>query len=137
MFLLVPGFQIGCLGWIIDGGGRVCVTRNAPNELRSPALSVSSTTKEMLDYLKENLGGSISTVKKYKESHKDACHWYIRCNKAIEILTIIEPYLLVPEKKKRAKLIIDEYKSVTPHNGKYSTEMLEKKLDFEKRFFEI
>lgn len=91
----------------------------------------------MLDYLKENLGGSISTVKKDKESYKDAWHWKIKGNKAIEILKVIEPYLLVPEKRKRAKLIIDEYKSVTPRNGKYSAEMLEKKLDFEKRFFEI
>lgn len=134
---MLTDLQIGYIAGIIDGEGSICLTRNAPNEHRSPVLSVSSTTKEMLDYLKENLGGSISTVKKDKESYKDAWHWKIKGNKAIEILKVIEPYLLVPEKRKRAKLIIDEYKSVTPRNGKYSAEMLEKKLDFEKRFFEI
>ena len=89
VFIMLTDLQIGYIAGIIDGEGSVCLTRNAPNEHRSPALSVSSTTKEMLDYLKENLGGSISTAKKYKESHKDAWHWNIRGNKAIEILTII------------------------------------------------
>lgn len=47
----------------------------------------------------------------------------------------ILPYMKEPEKIKRAQLIVNEYKQLTPRNGKYSKEQLSKKLNFEERFF--
>lgn len=129
-------FQKGYIAAMIDGEGSICLTQNRPNEHRSPNITVASTTKEILFYLQEKAGGSISSKKKYAEHHKDSWQWQLKGDKAIDLLTSIYPYLLVPEKYYRAKLISQEYKSVTPRNGRYSDEALQKKLDFENRFFE-
>lgn len=127
--------QKSYIAGIIDGEGSICLTQNNANEYRSPSITVASTTYELMEYLKNNIGGSISTKKVYKETHKPSWQWAIKTNKTIELLTEIKDYLLVPEKKYRANLIVNEYKAVTPRNGKYTEEMLAKKLDFEKRFF--
>lgn len=127
----------GYLAGIIDGEGSICLTKQHANQHRSPEITVTSTTYEMLEYMKELCGGSISHKKIYAEHHKEAWKWGIKGDKAIEFLTQIKDYLLVPEKKYRADLIVNEYKAVTPRNGRYNEETLAKKLDFEKRFFEF
>ena len=129
--------QKGYIAGIIDGEGSICLTKQRSNEFRSPTVSVPSTTYEMLEYLKDNVGGCISTKKTYAEHHKPCWVWAIKTNLAIELLTEVKEYLLVPEKKYRADLIVNEYKSVTPRNGRYNEEKLKAKLDFEKRFFEF
>ncbi|WP_435575479.1 hypothetical protein [Clostridium algidicarnis] len=53
---------------------------------------------------------------------------------AINLLVQIEPYLVIKSKKKRAKLIIEKYKDVTPRNGKYSDDMLKLKENFYQEF---
>lgn len=128
--------QKGYIAGIIDGEGSICLTQNHPNEHRSPSITVTSTTKEMLFFLQELCGGHISIVKKAEGHHKQAWHWSLKGNASIELMTEIYSYLLVPEKYYRAKLIVQEYKKVTPRNGRYSEEALKKKLDFENRFFE-
>lgn len=128
----------GYIAGIIDGEGSICLTKqHSSNQFRYPNIQVSSTTYEILDYLKTKIGGSISKKAESKSNYKQAWKWEIRTNLTIELLEQIIDYLLVPEKKYRAKLIITEYKKVTPRNGRYSEEKLKEKLDFEKRFFEI
>lgn len=56
---------------------------------------------------------------------------------AISLLKEIEPYLVIKNKKKRAKLIIDRYKDVTPRNGRYSASMLIAKEQFYTEFINI
>lgn len=127
----------GYIAGIIDGEGSICLSKDsASNQFRYPNIQVSSTTYEMLEYLKNKIGGSISKKKESKEKYKEAWKWQIKTNLTIELLNEIKEYLLVPEKKYRANLICDEYKKVTPRNGKYTEEKLQAKLDFEKRFFE-
>lgn len=127
----------GYIAGIIDGEGSVVLTRFHANEHRSPAITVSSTTREILDFLKEKCGGTISTKKKYQEHHKDSWMWTLRRDKAIELLNQVQDYLLVPAKYQRAHLITSEYKKVTPRNGIYSEEKLRAKLDFEEHFMSI
>lgn len=129
-------FQKGYIAGIIDGEGSICLTQNNPNEHRSPVISVTSTTQEILFFLQELCGGHISKVKKAADHHKQAWHWALKGDASIALMSEIYPYLLVPEKYYRAKLIVQEYKAVTPRNGRYSEEMLARKLDFENRFFE-
>lgn len=64
-------------------------------------------------------------------------HYQVKSNKAIALLEEIKDYLLEPKKKARAELICSTYKSVTPRNGKYSEEILKKKMQFEEDFFNI
>lgn len=127
----------GYIAGIIDGQGSICLTKNNANEFRSPNIQVSSTTYEILQYLKNTIGGNISIKTKYNEKYKDSWKWQIKTNLTLELLNEIKDYLLVPEKKAKAELLINEYKSVTPRNGKYSKEKLKQKLNFEERFMKI
>jgi hypothetical protein len=47
------------------------------------------------------------------------------------------PYLIIEPKKKRAILIIEKYKNVTPGNGRYSIEMMKLKTAFYNEFMAI
>ena len=126
----------GYIAGIIDGEGSICLTKeHSDSQFRYPNIQVSSTTYEILEYLKTHVGGSISKKTEKNEKYKQSWKWMIKTNLTIELLEQITDYLLVPEKKYRAELIINEYKNVTPRNGRYSEEKLQKKLDFEKRFF--
>ena len=55
----------------------------------------------------------------------------------LETLIQIIPFLKIPSKIRRAKYIIENYENVTPRNGKYNTQSLNLKNDFEKKFFEL
>ena len=118
--MILSDFDKGYIAGIIDGQGSICLTQQHSNEFRYPNIQVSSTTYEILEYLKNKVVGSIS----------------IKTNLTLELLEQIQDYLLVPEKKKRALLLTSEYKKVTPRNGKYSKEKLAEKLAFETKFFE-
>lgn len=80
----------------------------------------------------------IKSKKNYNlEKHTDSFAYTIKYNDAINLLVEIEPYLVIENKKKRARLIIEKYKKVTPRNGKYSKEMLEAKEKFYEDFINI
>lgn len=130
-------FDKGYIAGIIDGEGSICLTKHHQNEFRSPEIEVSSTTYEILQYLKDKIGGSISVKTKNHTIYKDSWLWKIRTNLALELLENIQDYLLVPEKKYRAQLLVSKYKKVTPRNGRYSEEKLKEKMAFEKEFFNI
>jgi hypothetical protein len=126
----------GYVAGLIDGEGTVTLLKDrADAKFKYPVVEMTSTTYALVERMKEICGGTISNQKVYKENYKQSYKWCIRGDKAIILLTEIKNYLLEPNKNYRANLIVNEYKTVTPRNGKYSEEMLEKKLDFEKRFF--
>jgi hypothetical protein len=52
-------------------------------------------------------------------------------------MTEIYPYLIINSKKRRAELIINKYKALTPRNGRYSDELLKAKLGFYDEFISI
>ena len=120
---------------IIDGEGSIMLNKSRKNEFRVPFVSVSSTTPEILDFLKFHCSGTICSHKTYKEHHKPHWSWRISHNTALSLLEQIVNFLLVPEKLFRAKYLLDGYKKVTPRNGKYTTEMLVAKHSFEDNFF--
>lgn len=116
---------------IIDGEGSIMLQSFHKNQHPSPCISVASTTIELLNYLKEIIGcGVIVKKKNYNiEKHQDSYTFYVRYNNAIKLLLEIEPYLVIENKKKRAKLIIEKYKALTPRNGRYTgKQLLEKEL---------
>lgn len=101
---------------------------------RIPYMSITSTTPEIIQWLKENFGGTVCVQKVYQDHHKPSWSWRLRNkNQLFALLAEIEPYMLEPSKKARIKLLIEEYNLVTPRNGKYTPEMLERKQDFESR----
>ena len=130
-------YEKGYIAGIIDGEGSICLTKHHANEFRSPDISVTSTTYEILDYLKNKIGGIISSQKTKKETYKQSWVWHLKTNSALELLEQIQDYLLVPQKKARAQLLTSTYKQVTSRNGRYSKEKLKQKLAFEELFFKL
>lgn len=120
---------------VIDGEGTITLSRLPNREFRYPCVSVSSTTKEILDFLKEAYGGSISRHKTYQEHHKQAWSWKVINRNAINLLLDIQDMLLDPIKSYRAKLITTQYIALTPRNGRYTPEQRLAKLMYEQEFF--
>ena len=124
---------------IIDGEGSIMLQRIHKNEFPSPCVSVASTSLELLNWLKKTIGkGMIVSKKNYNpEVHKDCYSYVLRRNDAIKLIDEICPYLVIDSKKKRAKLIIEKYKALTPRNGRYTDEMIKAKEDFYNEFISI
>ncbi|WP_346890679.1 hypothetical protein [Clostridium sp. UBA3887] len=53
------------------------------------------------------------------------------------MLEDIYPYLIIESKRKRAKMIITQYKSLTFRNGRYTEEQLQKKETFYEEFINL
>lgn len=124
---------------IIDGEGSIMLIKFHNNQFPAPCISISSTTLELLKWIKSKTNmGKITSKKNYNnKEHKNSYSYIVKYNDAIKLLEYIEPYLIINTKKERAKLIIEKYKSVTPRNGKYTNEMLELKNNFYNKFINI
>jgi len=121
---------------LIDGEGTITLGRErASSEFRHPIVSIPSTTPELVEFMRQVFTGTISN-KVSLTGHTPSKTWRVCYGVAVEFLELTLPYLQEPEKVRRAQLLINEYRNLTPRNGKYSEEQRKKKLDFEKRFFE-
>ncbi len=121
---------------IIDGEGSIMLQRFHTNQYPAPCVSIASTTIELLTWLKDTIGyGVIIKKKNYNpEKHKLSYSFVIKQNNAIKLLEDIYPYLIIESKRKRAEMIITQYKALTPRNGRYTDEQLAKKELFYEEF---
>ncbi len=115
-----------CAG-IIDGEGSISLTRNRKNRWPSPQVSVASTDKELVQWLRNRFGGSIVTKKPRKINHSQSYDWKLTDRRALQFLQIVRPYLVIFRKIERADLLIEAYVNCTPRNGRYSEEMAAQK----------
>ena len=124
---------------IIDGEGSIMLQRFHTNEFPAPGVSIASTSLELLEWIKKTIEkGVIISKKNYNpEVHKDCYSYILRRNDAIYLIKEIYPYLIIESKRKRAELILKNYKALTPRNGRYSLEMLEAKENFYNEFISI
>ncbi|WP_096156692.1 LAGLIDADG family homing endonuclease [Bacillus sp. FJAT-45066] len=124
---------------IIDGEGPITLSRIHANEFRRPCITIASTDLELLIYLKDLIGGSISKKKNYKpQVHKNSYSLSVKTkNEVFQTLRATYPFLRVNCKRKRAEWILSMYDKVTLRNGKYNKEQLEQKLAFESSFFDL
>lgn len=124
---------------IIDGEGSIMLLKFHNNQFPSPCVSLGSSTLELLEWikLKTNMG-VIKDKKNYNSvKYKDSYTYIVKHNEAIELIEELLPYLIIESKKKRANLVLDKYKKVTPRNGRYSPEMLELKNAFYREFMAL
>ncbi|KEZ87375.1 hypothetical protein IO99_06040 [Clostridium sulfidigenes] len=124
---------------IIDGEGSIMLQRFHTNQYPAPCVSIASTTIELLTWLKDTIGyGVIIKKKNYNpEKHKLSYSFVIKQNNAIKLLEDIYPYLIIESKRKRAEMIITQYKALTPRNGRYTDEQLAKKEMFYEEFINV
>ena len=86
---------------IIDGEGSIMLQKFHANEYPSPCVSIASTTKELLKWIKTTVGhGVIISKKNYNlDKHKDCYSYIIKYDLAIYLLKEISPYLVINSKK--------------------------------------
>lgn len=88
------------------------------NQFPSPCISISSSTPELLVWIKQKTNvGIIKGKKNYNsDKHKNSYTYIVRYDEAIELLKELLPYLVIESKKRRAILLLEKYKEVTPRN---------------------
>lgn len=121
---------------IVDGEGTITLSRmRKTDKWRTPVISVSSTTVEILSALVSVFGGHICKHKVYKSHHLPSFSWRVEGRKAVALCEQLKLRLLVPSKQRRAEVIAAEYLACTPRNGKYDATTQRKKQQFENTFF--
>ena len=122
---------------IIDGEGTIGLTRLHSGENRRPVVSVSSTERPLLEYIKSIVGAGRITNKACSSPHHSPSFAYVVVNRqALAVLQRVKPFLRT-YKAERARLLLDEYLKVTPRNGRYTDAQLKAKRDFEVRFLAV
>jgi hypothetical protein len=112
---------------IIDGEGSISLTKNRKSRWPSPQVSVSSNDRELLEWLRERFGGSIIIKKPRQLTHSVSYNWKLTDRRALLLLQLVYPYLVILRKKIRAELLLTSYLECTPRNGRYSKDNIEKK----------
>ena len=116
---------------LVDGEGTVTLSRKHKNEHRQLSVSISSTERNLLELIQSVTGVGKITNKVTSKSHHTPSYTYSVYNRqALSLLNQIFLFLK-SYKRDRAQLILDEYLSVTPRNGKYTNESLARKSEFE------
>jgi len=122
---------------LIDGEGTVTLMRAHKDEYRQAHVSINNCDKKMLEWVLRKVGaGKILPKKIYNEKHTPSFTYRIVAQKALPLLKQILPYLHT-YKKERTKLILKYADKLTVRNGKYSKELMDKKVKFIKRFFKL
>jgi intein/homing endonuclease len=117
---------------LIDGEGTITLSKGG--KFRYPVVSVTSTSRELIDFLHSTFQGVVVNQKTYKDHHKPAWVWKVSYDQAIEFIIDVRPFMKEPSKCKRCDLILSSYKKLTNRNGKYTPEQIQAKLDFETAF---
>ncbi|MCW9088029.1 MAG: LAGLIDADG family homing endonuclease [Gammaproteobacteria bacterium] len=108
---------------LIDGEGTITLTRKHRNENRQLAVTISNTEKDLLEYVLKTIGAGKITNKRTTRAHHTPSFTYALYNRqALNLLAQIHPYLKT-YKVRRARLILSDYLSLTPRNGKYTDQL--------------
>lgn len=119
---------------ILDGEGSILFTRIHKTRWPSPAVSVASTDRELLEWLRERWGGSIIRKRAYSARHTQSYAWSLTDRRALDFLRIVQPFLVIKRKIAKCNLLLDNYLDCTPRNGRYTPEMASKKQLLIERF---
>jgi len=119
---------------ILDGEDSIQFARQRKLRWPSPIVSVCSTDRELLEWFRSRLGGSIIQKRPRKPNHSTAYDWKLADRRAIEFLRIVRPFLVIHRKIARCELLLTEYLPCTPRNGRYTTEIANKKRELIERF---
>ncbi len=122
---------------MIDGEGTITLTRTHRHENRRPVVSISNCEISLLSYVKSTIGAGRITRKACSRAHHSPAFAYtITSRQALSLLVQVVPFLRT-YKARRAQLLIEQYTSVTPRNGRYSADQRAAREELERRFFAI
>ncbi len=122
---------------LIDGEATLTLTRKHKNENRQLCVSISSTERPLLEYVLSITGvGKITNKSVSKSHHAKSFTFAVYNRQALALLEQTLPFLK-SYKRDRAELILRDYLTVTPRNGKYSAKLLAQKEEFENSVLSI
>jgi LAGLIDADG-like domain len=122
---------------LIDGEGTITLTRLHSNENRRLVVSIANTERQLLQFVLDHVGaGKITRKRTTSERHTPSYCYVVSSGQALALLTKAFPHLQT-YKRRRAELALKHYKALTPRNGKYTSELLSLRQDFEHTFLSI
>ncbi len=129
--------QAAYIAGLVDGEGTITLQRQHRNERRRLAVLISSTERQLLEYVLVTAGvGKITRKKTYSAKHAQSFTYAVTSRQALGLLRQISVYLL-SYKKLRAELALSRYVELTPRNGKYSEALSAQRESFEIEFLEL
>lgn len=128
--------QAAYIAGLMDGEGTITLTKRHRNEHRQIVISISNNEKCLLDYVISVAGIGVISKKSDTRSKNINYSYTVTNRQALELLSQINPYL-IGYKKERAYYVLKHYLALTPRNGKYSSELLERRNIFVNTFFRI
>jgi hypothetical protein len=106
--------QIAYLAGVMDSDGCISIskaikTSRLSNRMVNPRyvlrITITNTSMDLMDWLSENFGGGRVSKQRVKAIHKPTFDWLYDNGKAIYILELVRPYLVV--KRRQADLGIE------------------------------
>jgi hypothetical protein len=126
--------QAAYIAGLIDGEGTITLSRLHKGEMRRLVISIASTEKPLLTFVREATGfGRVTSKRTYRQNHAPGYTYYVTSRQALMLLGEIAPYLR-SYKRIRAELALAHYIALTPRNGKYDEGQREMRAQFEQQF---
>jgi hypothetical protein len=116
---------------IVDGEGTITLSRKHAGDRRQLVISISSTERQILEFVRERVSaGKITGKKASRPHHAPGLTYAIWNRQALRLLEQIQPFLH-SYKRSRAELVERHCIRLTPRNGKYSPAILAARQEFE------
>ena len=133
---LVPT-EAAYIAGLIDGEGTITLTRKHRDENRQLAITISNTERQLLEYVLDTIGaGKITGKRITSERHTPSFTYALYNRQALNLLEQIHPYLRT-YKVRRSSIILRDYKTLTPRNGRYSEKQRQLRAEFEQRVLSV
>lgn len=134
---LLSAIDAAYIAGLVDGEGTVTLSQEHRTERRRLAVTVSSTERALLEFLRDAVGaGQITRKRTYSPKHTPSFAYKITNRQAIDLLSQIASYLR-SYKVRRAALALERYIQLTPRNGRYTPELLRARDAFEREFLNL
>lgn len=116
---------------LIDGEGTITLSRLHANENRRLVVSIANTELPLLTFVRERVGaGKITRKRTTSDRHTPSYCYAISSLQALALLMQLLPRLR-SYKRQHAQLVVDNYRLLTPRNGKYTSGRLALRRQFE------
>jgi len=125
------------LAGLIDGEGTVTLTQEHRNERRRLVVSISSTERQLLEFVLSAVNaGRITNKRTYQAHHTPSYAYKVTNRQALDLLRQVQPFMR-GYKAHRAAYALTHYIAVTPRNGRYTTEQAVAREAFDAAFLQI
>ncbi len=116
---------------LVDGEGTITLSRLHKQANRRLVVTIANTELVLLQFVLTHVGaGKITRKRTTSAKHAPSYCYAISSRQALALLKQLLPYLQ-SYKRQRAALALEHYEALTPRNGKYTTQGLERRHRFE------